>query len=994
MPHRIEIFLKDRELDVNGEKLKKRVRRDLGLDIDCILTSDVYNIGLELDNERLHFIAKEVFLDKVINDYRIDKIAFDDALFYLEVGLLPGVTDDVGRTAEESIAIALGIEEGFKVFYSKGFAFFSPNIKREQIEKIAKDILCNELIQGFRILSNNEIKFLNGVISPWLPIVELTRRPEVKTFSLSSMSDDELVSLSKERTLVLSLEEIKTIRDYFALPEIRKIRREAGISEDITDVELECIAQTWSEHCKHKIFNAKIEYRDTASNRVEVIDSLFKSFIKKTTEFVRKEKGERDICVSVFSDNAGVIKFNERFNLVFKVETHNSPSALDPYGGALTGIVGVNRDPLGTGKGAKLIFNTDVFCFASPFYDKPLPPRILHPLRILEGVREGVEHGGNKSGIPTINGSVVFDDSYLGKPLVFCGTAGLLPVRVCSEPGESKEIRENDLIVMVGGRIGADGIHGATFSSEELHSGSPSTAVQIGDPITQKRMSDFLLAARNLCLYRTLTDNGAGGLSSSVGELAAISNGAEIDLMKAPLKYSGLNPFEILISESQERMTVVVPPDTIDEFLSLAKKFKVEATVLGRFTNSGYFDIRYGDKRVGYLNLDFLHNGNKQMHLYAEWRRQNIKPCSFEMPTSLGDILHRLLSSLNICSKHYFVRQYDHEVQGGSVLKPLVGKENDGPSDAGIVRPDLSSFEGVVVSHGIIPRYSNQDTYSMAACAIDEAVRNYIAVGGDPDHMAGLDNFCWPDPVESSKNPDGRYKLAQLVRANKAIYDMCTYYGIPLISGKDSMKNDYIWENIKISVLPTLLFSVIGKIEDVRNAVSMDFKSPSDLIYVVGLTDPRMAYSEYFYLMGRESETEVPLPHKEINREVFYRLHNIMKMRLIRSCHDISDGGLAVSLAESAFAGGYGIEVDIDNVPVTSEMRDDFLLFSETPGRFVVSIGKENKDKFENLMKGVPFAFIGYVSDSRELVIKRGGRVIIAEEIDKLKKSFIKTLDF
>ena len=995
MPHRIEICIKDVNLDGAGEKLKRRIKRDIGIDIDRIRTSDIYNIGLELSQDRLEFVAKEVFLDRVINTYSIDRIAFEEFDYYLEVGLLPGVTDDVGRTAEEALTIALDLKgERPQVFYSRGFAFISKGLKKEDVVRIAKDILCNELIQGYRVISREEAIKSERRITVWFPRVEIKREIEVKSFDLSKMSDEELMQLSRDRTLVLSLEEMKTIRDYYEREDIRKTRRAAGLNETITDVELECIAQTWSEHCKHKIFNAEIEYVDSETGEKRNIDSLFRSYIKRTTEDVRKEMGERDICVSVFSDNAGVIRFNEKYNLVFKVETHNSPSALDPYGGALTGIVGVNRDPLGTGKGSRLIFNTDVFCFASPFYNKPLPPRILHPLRILEGVREGVEHGGNKSGIPTVNGSVVFDDSFLGKPLVFCGTAGILPVRVCNEPGESKEIKEGDYIVMVGGRIGADGIHGATFSSEELHSGSPITAVQIGDPITQKRMSDFLLFARDLCLYRTLTDNGAGGLSSSVGELANICGGAEIDLKKAPLKYSGLNPFEILISESQERMTVVVPEETIDEFMRLSEKFKVESTIIGRFTKSGYFDIKYGDRRVGYINLEFLHNGNPKMRLRAEWKRKQIRPYTFEMPTDLNSVLHSLLSSLNICSKHYFVRQYDHEVQGGSVLKPLVGAENDGPSDAAIVRPDLTTMEGVVVSHGIVPRYSHQDTYSMAACAIDEAIRNYIAAGGDPEHMAGLDNFCWPDPVESPKNPDGRYKLAQLVRANMAIYDYCTYYRIPLISGKDSMKNDYIWGDLKISILPTLLFSIIGKIEDVRNAVSMDFKESKDLIYIIGLTDGRMAYSEYLYLMGRQDEGEVPLPHKEISLEIFHRLHNIMKRGLIRSCHDISDGGLAVCIAESSFAGDLGAVVDISDVPVTMDLREDFILFSETPGRFIVSIRKEDREEFESLIKGVPYGLIGEVQDQKRLIIRYKERVLIDEDILRLKESFTKTLDF
>ncbi|MBA4424175.1 MAG: phosphoribosylformylglycinamidine synthase, partial [Syntrophus sp. (in: bacteria)] len=411
---------------------------------------------------------------------------------------------------------------------------------------------------------------------------------------------------------------------------------------------------------------------------------------------------------------------------VFKVETHNSPSALDPYGGALTGIVGVNRDPFGCGKGAKLIFNTDVFCFAPPDYDKPLPKRILHPRRIYEGVREGVEHGGNKSGIPTVNGCLVFDERYLGKPLVYCGTGGIMPARLNGEATHTKEILPGDLVVMTGGRIGKDGIHGATFSSEELHEGSPVTAVQIGDPITQKKMTDFLLIARDRGLYRAITDNGAGGLSSSVGETAQLSGGCEIDLKKAPLKYPGLNPWEILISESQERMTLAVPPERIEEFLDLARKMDVEATVLGLYTDSGWFHIRYGEETVVYLDMDFLHDGLPQMTLRAAWKPPSHAEPAIPEPTNMGEALKAMLSRLNICSKESVIRQYDHEVQGGSVVKPLTGVVNDGPSDAAVIRPLLDSFEGIVIANGICPRYSDIDAYHMAAAAIDEAVRNAI----------------------------------------------------------------------------------------------------------------------------------------------------------------------------------------------------------------------------------------------------------------------------
>lgn len=392
--------------------------------------------------------------------------------------------------------------------------------------------------------------------------------------------------------------------------------------------------------------------------------SLFKTFIQGTTRKVREQLGERDFCLSVFKDNAGVIRWNDDWSLVFKVETHNSPSALDPYGGALTGIVGVNRDPFGTGKGSKLIFNTDVFCFASPFYDKPLPSRLLHPRRIYEGVVEGVEHGGNKSGIPTVNGSIVFDDRFAGKPLVFCGTAGLMPATINGVPAHEKFIRPGDLIVMTGGRIGKDGIHGATFSSEELHEGSPVTAVQIGDPITQKRMTDFLIRARDKGLYNFITDNGAGGLSSSIGEMSGECGGCRMDLSKAPLKYPGLDPWEILISEAQERMSLALPPEHIDEFMAMARRFGVEATILGEFTDSGYFHIMYGDRTVAYLPMDFLHEGLPPMQMRGVWEVKRHEEPAPEVKEDYAADLKQLLGSLNICSKESVVRRYDHEVQG------------------------------------------------------------------------------------------------------------------------------------------------------------------------------------------------------------------------------------------------------------------------------------------------------------------------------------------
>jgi phosphoribosylformylglycinamidine synthase len=638
--------------------------------------------------------------------------------------------------------------------------------------------------------------------------------------------------------------------------------------------------------------------------------------------------------------------------------------------------------------GSRLIFNVDTFCFADPFYEGDLPPRLLHPRRIYEGVGRGVEHGGNKCGIPTVNGAVVFDDRFLGKPLVYCGTAGILPRSLRGEPSHVKRARPGDLVVMAGGRIGKDGIHGATFSSEELHEGSPATAVQLGDPITQKRLYDFLLMARDDGLYRSITDNGAGGLSSSVGEMAEQAGGATLHLERAPLKYAGLNPWEILVSESQERMTVAVPPPQIDEFQRLAKEMRVESTVLGEFTEDPVFHVQYAGKTVGYLPMEFLHEGLPVMELTARWEKPVHEEPDFCCPPDLTDELMAVLGRLNVCSKESIVRRYDHEVQGGSVVKPFVGVANDGPSDAAVVRPLLDSFEGVVTANGICPRYSDIDTYWMAAAAVDEAVRNAVAVGADLDHLAGLDNFCWCDPVQSEKTPDGEYKLAQLVRANEALHDFTIAYGVPLISGKDSMKNDYHVGGTKISIPPTLLFSVIGRVADVRRCVTMDAKLPGDLVYVLGVTRPELGGSEYWAAKGFVGNSLPRVPVEE-SLLTYRALEHAIREGLVASCHDCSDGGLAVSLAETAFAGGLGLAADLAAAPNEGATRDDELLFSESQSRFVVTVHPAHAEAFEALVADRPAARVGEVTSEPQLVLKGlAGGVVARAHIRVLKKAW------
>ena len=992
MADRIEIGFKEGIRDALGEKIKRRIIEHLHIDVDSVKTIEVHTIDGNLSKEELEMAAAGPLSDPIIQNFAVNSGLADRFDWMIEVGFRPGVTDNVGKTAREAIELLLGkaSDRLSGIHTSRQYVIEGP-IRREDAERIASSLLANDLIERYAIVDGKSWDRLKGMPA-YVPRVIGEDRPSVEEINLN-VSDETLLKISNERVLALNLDEMKALRNYLRNEAIMGERKKAGLGDKMTDTELECLAQTWSEHCKHKIFNALIVYEDEHGKREE-INSIFDSYIRRSTKEIRERLGKDDWCLSVFVDNAGIIKFNDDYNLVFKVETHNSPSALDPYGGALTGIVGVNRDPFGTGKGAKLIFNTDVFCFAPPTYDKPLPKRILHPRRIYEGVREGVEHGGNKSGIPTVNGCIVFDERFLGKPLVYCGTGGIMPSRIQGEPTHTKEILPGDLAVMTGGRIGKDGIHGATFSSEELHEGSPVTAVQIGDPITQKKMTDFLLMARDRGLYRCITDNGAGGLSSSIGETARLSDGCEIDLKKAPLKYPGLNPWEILISESQERMTLAVAPGKVDEFLDLAQKMDVEATVVGRYTDSGRFHVLYGDRTVAYLDMDFLHGGVPQMRLSAKWASPGHPEPDFPEPADMGQALKEMLSRLNICSKESVVRRYDHEVQGGSVIKPLVGITNDGPGDAAVIRPILTSFEGVVVANGICPRYGEIDTYHMAACAIDEAIRNAIAVGGSLEQMAGLDNFCWCDPVQSEKTPDGEYKLAQLVRANKALYDYTTAYGVPCISGKDSMKNDYHIGNVKISIPPTLLFSTIGKIADVRKAVTMDAKQAGDLVYILGETYPELGGSEWYAMHGCIGNG-VPRVNAEKAKALYNALSGAIRKGLVASCHDCSDGGLGVALAESAFAGGLGMSIDIALIPSSGIDRDDALLFSESQSRFVVTISPDVKESFEEMMKGIPMGQVGTVIAEGLLKINgiKGNR-IIEEDICELKAAWQKPLDF
>ncbi len=796
-------------------------------------------------------------------------------------------------------------------------------------------------------------------------------KTSVKTIPISTLSDSGLVAFSRGHLLSLNLDEMRMVRDYFT-----KMGREP------TDADLETIAQTWSEHCKHKVFNSIIEYEDMETGKAETIRSLFKSCIRGATEKIAPEK---DWLVSVFTDNAGVIRFDENWDVAIKVETHNHPSALDPFGGAGTGIGGVIRDVLGCGLGARPVFNTDVFCFAPPDYPAGKVPRtILHPKRIFKGVVNGVRAYGNPMGIPTINGSVHFDGRYLGNPIVYCGTCGIMPKGM-----SRKAARPGDAIVAIGGRTGRDGIHGATFSSVELEETTSSSAVQIGNPIEEKKVADVLIQARDKGLFTAVTDCGAGGFSSAIGEMGE-KTGARVFLERAPLKYEGLLPWEIWVSEAQERMILSVPQKHLPEFKKLCESENVEATVLGEFTADRMLNVTYDGKRVVLLGMDFLHCGLPVPKRKAVWKKRVEKEPLFADSKDLSAELKAVLSEYDVCSKEWVVRRYDHEVQGTSALKPFVGIENDGPSDASMVCPVLGSRHAVIVSNGINVHYGKIDAYWMAASAIDEAIRNIVATGGSLGHVVILDNFCWG-------SPDKPEQLGDLVRACKACFDYATSFGTPFISGKDSFYNEYKFGEKSIAIPPTLLITALAVVPDACKAVSMDAKQAGDSVYVVGTTKKELGGSQYWKSKGFLGNS---VPKVDAKQAIcnFNSLHKAIEAGAVAACHDCSEGGLGVALSEMSFAGGLGMQIDLAKLPRSPEVaRNDEALFSESNSRFVVEVRKGKEKDFEKILSSgfAVFARVGEVSKSEKFVVKGlQGKIVVDASINELKQAWKKPLDW
>ncbi|MDI6758948.1 MAG: phosphoribosylformylglycinamidine synthase subunit PurL [Candidatus Omnitrophota bacterium] len=972
--------------DAVGEGIKKDIL-DLGITaIKDVSFAQVYTIEGNLSEEDARRICDELLTDSISQKYIItanSQRLTTNSQNAVEVAYNPGVMEPVEESVLKGIR-DLGIVGVTSVRAAKKY-LIKGRLTKNQLKTISEKLLYNKLIQH---IVQPQASSLKPPASR-----EINYQFNLIKVDLLGASDKELMRLSKAGQLFLNLGEMKSIKNYFK-----------RLNRNPTDCELETIAQTWSEHCWHKTFRGKIEYsekifvterggknqkapvgRQAGKVKNKLINNLLKSTIMKVTNDLKKPW-----CVSVFHDNSGVIKFDDKYNICFKVETHNHPSALEPFGGANTGIGGVIRDPLGTGLGARPIFNTDVFCFGPPDYPfSRLPAGMLHPKRIMKGVVSGVADYGNKIGIPTVNGAVLFHERFAGNPLVYCGTAGIMP-----KEKSFKRIKANTLILVVGGSTGRDGIHGATFSSGELTEESEtisSSAVQIGNPIQEKKMVDTILEAADRNLYDAITDCGAGGLSSAVGEMAQ-GLGARVYLDKVPLKYSGLSYTEIWISESQERMVLAVPKEKIDELIKVFENENVKAAVIGEFTDTNRLELYYKDNLVCDLDLEFLHNGLPDIPKKAVFVQPKHREPGLKCNKDLTEPLLQLLSHYNICSKEWIIRQYDHEVQGGSILKPLVGIENDGPSDASVIRPILDSKKGVIISNGINFRYGFIDPYWMAASCIDEALRQIISVGGSLKETAILDNFCWG-------NPDKPDRLGGLVRAAYGCYDTAKGFEIPFISGKDSLNNEFAVYGKSIAIPGTLLISAISVMEDATKTISMYAKEPGDLIYVVGQTYDELGGSHYFDLFGFIGNN-CPKVNTQRAKRIFYALSAAGKAGMIKAMHDCSEGGIAVAAAEMAFSGGLGMELFLGEVPYKTKCevrsakyeRNDFILFSESNSRFIVEVDRKNQKAFEQALKGVPFGLIGCVNNKKEFRVYGLDKVCIEVDISALKQAWQKPL--
>ena len=963
--HRFEIHPASGHVDPVGEALARTLKQfDSERAPSRVEHASIYLIDGVLSATQLDQIGRELLADPVTEQFELGSSLLPSGASTIEVHPLPGVTDP----AAESVQLAIKAMLGLEVEVRTGDRFDLYGVDSSTARTLIEATCANPVIHDVHEAPYAPDDFPQGTL----------RSFEVREVQLSTLDDPALEALSREAHLFLDLTEMKAIQNYYA-----------SAGREPREIELETLAQTWSEHCVHKTLKATINYRElTPSNNVSIIESAasrphhvqlesnevrIENLLKATVAAATFELIEEGIdwCLSVFVDNAGIIAFDDEHAVCFKVETHNHPSAIEPYGGAATGIGGCIRDIMGTGLAARPIAATDVFCVARPDIAE-IPTGCLNPTRVLRQVVGGVRDYGNRMGIPTVNGAVWFDDKYIGNPLVYCGCLGVMPRNaVDGSP------RSGDRIIVVGGRTGRDGIHGATFSSAELtdsHADEFSHAVQIGNPIVEKAALDAILAMRDErggCLFTAITDCGAGGFSSAVGEMGE-QIGARVTLETAPLKYAGLTPTETWISEAQERMVLSVPEHNIERLAEICKEYQVEYSDIGEFgTENTELILLYADEEIGRMPMEFLHEGvpmpTREAIWDPEWARESYHQIDVSKPSlsteigaggSLLDETKLLLSHPNIASKAWIIRQYDHEVQGGSVVKPLVGPGEGGPSDAAVVRPVLESSTGLAIANGLATGLAT-DPYLMGLAAIDECVRNLVCVGADPERIAILDNFCWP-------GCDDPLWLGSLVRAAEACYDGAKAYRTPFISGKDSLNNQFTTENgDRIRIPPTLLISGMGTVQDSERSITMDLKSKGNVLLLVGFTRHQLGGSHYAAIAGLV-QGDLPAVDLVEGPRNARAVASVIQKELVHSAHDVSDGGLLVAIAEMAFAGELGVQVDLNMVPVEDDVDQVERAFAETPSRYLLEISPKQLSTVQKLLGDTPSAVIAKIKDSNK----------------------------
>ncbi len=953
---RIEVFRRPAVDDPEGTHALAAAR-GLGLDsIEDLRLGRGYLLPPSFSKEQVQRAVDELLADPVLDEARVTAPSAEPerrAASWVLVARKPGVMDPVTWTLRRALTragiSAPGTEPVVGAFQAWEVSGSAATL--DHLAELASKVLANEVIDAVGI-GEEGLHYGQPDASTEHAVVEVPLR---------TLDDEGLLRLSAEGMLSMDLAEMQAVQAHF-----RAADREP------TACELETLAQTWSEHCQHKTFRGRIEMDG------EVIDNLLKSTIAKATHDLNK-----DWCVSVFHDNAGIVEFDtvdgETWDLAMKVETHNHPSAIDPYGGAGTGVGGVVRDILGVGLGAKPIANVDAFFVGPPdLPDAEVPRGSMHPARILRGVVAGVRDYGNRMGIPTVAGGVWFHEGYVANPLVYAGTVGLMP-----RWAAHKEVHPGDIIVTAGGRTGRDGIHGATFSSVELHEDSETVsagAVQIGDPITEKKVLDGLLAARDARLYRAVTDCGAGGLSSAVGEMGA-ECGAVVDLEKVPLKYPGLSPEEIWISEAQERMVFAVPPEHLDALLATFEAEGAEATAIGTFTDSGRLVLRYDGVVQGDLDMHFLHEGNPRQTRQASWTPPAAADPGVPELEDAGAALLALLRTPTIASKEWIVRQYDHEVQGQRVIGPTSGVDRDAPSDGVVLCPLPGSPKGAAIGVGANARYGRLDPRAMAEACIDEALRNVVAAGADPSRTSLLDNFSWGN----CNKPD---RLGALVHASKGCYAAAMAYGTPFISGKDSLNNEYRVGDETLAIPPTLLISALGIVPDVRRCVTMDLKEAGNRVVLIGSTAVELGGSELFAHLELDGGT-VPRPNLDTAPDLLARVHAAQQEGLLRTCHDLSEGGLAVALAESAMAGGLGVTASVAGLEPDGPGSDIASLFSESTTRFLAEVRPDALEDLRAAMGAHAVHDLGAVTAEPRLeVTGASGASLISLDLAQVREAF------